>query len=403
MGQVIEVSSTPIGSVLLVDTDRSLTGQDGVSFDHSPEDTPDPPSVLATRLFDAIEGVESIHVLSNTLSVRRTTAWEPDQIAAAEDIVSSLFVFYAPESEEDQYEQLRDQYYNATLTDIRAHNDELWIIKVKPDEPPQPFDAGQYTSLALGFWEPRADGAVDDLREGQGKKLARRSYSVSSSIVDENDNLVEAHPDEVEFYIVKVQPDEEEIPALTPRLFRKDVGDRLFLGRKYTGQYTLEGVKPTDNVVFLGTGTGEAPHNAMTAELLRRGHEGKILSAVTVRFRNDLGYLREHEVVKHKWPNYNYVILTTREPENEGNKVYIQDLVSSGAVEDELGAALSPENTHVFLCGNPAMIGLPRWNEEIPEFPETLGVCELLHERGFTIDHRAEHGNVHYEVYWKTE
>ena len=46
------------------------------------------------------------------------------------------------------------------------------------------------------------------------------------------------------------------------------------------------------------------------------------------------------------------------------------------------------------------MIGLPRWSDDAMVFPDTLGVCQQLHEKGFTIDHRKERGNVHYEEYW---
>ena len=42
-------------------------------------------------------------------------------------------------------------------------------------------------------------------------------------------------------------------------------------------------------MLFLATGTGEAPHNYMLWELLRRGHTGRILSACCVRYRRDLG------------------------------------------------------------------------------------------------------------------
>jgi ferredoxin--NADP+ reductase len=172
------------------------------------------------------------------------------------------------------------------------------------------------------------------------------------------------------------------------------------MGRKFTGRYTLDGVSPTDNVVFLSTGTGEAPQNMMTAELLRTEHRGRILNAVCVRYRADLAYTEQHEVLVGRYSNYRYLALTTREPENEGNKMYLQDLVASGRLEEELGAPLDPETTHVFLCGNPAMIGLPEWAEEGPVFPETLGVCQQLHERGFTIDQRKTRGNVHYEEFW---
>jgi ferredoxin--NADP+ reductase len=46
---------------------------------------------------------------------------------------------------------------------------------------------------------------------------------------------------------------------------------------------------------------------------------------------------------------------------------------------------------------------LPKWDDDAGtmEFPEPRGVCEILHERGFTIDHRKERGNVHFEEYWK--
>ena len=59
------------------------------------------------------------------------------------------------------------------------------------------------------------------------------------------------------------------MPALTPRLFALKEGDRIQLGERITGHYTLDLVKEGDAVVFLATGTGEAPHNYMLWELLR--------------------------------------------------------------------------------------------------------------------------------------
>jgi ferredoxin--NADP+ reductase len=173
------------------------------------------------------------------------------------------------------------------------------------------------------------------------------------------------------------------------------------MGRKFTGHYTLEGVQPTDNVIFLSTGTGEAPQNKMTGELLRREHQGKILNVVCVRYRVDLAYTEQQAIVEGKYPVYRYVTLTTREPENEGKKVYIQDMITSGQLEAELGEPLDPAKTHIYLCGNPSMIGLPKWVDDDFVFPATVGVCQLLHERGFTIDQRKQRGNVHYEEYWK--
>ncbi|MCI0544529.1 MAG: ferredoxin--NADP reductase [Actinobacteria bacterium] len=404
MGQPITVSATPIGDVAVFSLDRSLTGQDGHRFDGPPPDPEDPPSLLAARLFDNDPAIVGVHVLSNVVTVTRVDGWDDGVLEEAADVISGLFIVYRPEIPEDHDEGLRQSHYNATISWIREHNPDLWVLRIRPDEPLEPFKAGQYTTLALGYWEPRVDDVSEDfdVHPEQQDKMARRSYSVSSSIVDDDGELVPAHPEEVEFYIVLVRPGEVELPALTPRLFGKRVWDRLFMSRKFTGRYTLDNVRPDDNVVFLSTGTGEAPQNKMTAELLRTGHRGKVLNVVCVRYRADLAYTEQQRVVVERYANYRYVTLTTREPENVGQKVYIQDMILSGDLETELGSPLDPETTHVYLCGNPAMIGLPKWDDDgTMTFPETLGVCQIMAERGFTIDHLKTRGNVHYEEYWK--
>lgn len=402
MGQLIEFATTRIGEVAVFDLDRSLTGQEGEAFTHSPEGNT-PTSTLARRLWQRLPEIDTIHVLSNTVTIRSGRAWTEEDLEVAGETIARLFVYYEVPLPGEHEEALRLANYNATITSMREANTDLRIIRVTPDEPVPSFEAGQYTHLGLGYWEPRADEATEDFDPGSRRwdRMARRAYSVSSSIVDDHGDLVAPHPEAVEFYIVKVPPHLEEIPALTPRLFRKGVGDRLYMSHKFTGHYTLEGVGPDDTVLFLGTGTGEAPHNKMTAELLRSGHKGQILSVSCVRYRADLGYLEQHERAESRFPNYRFVPLTTREPENEGNKVYVQDYLRSGRAEKDLGVPLNPTKTHVFLCGNPLMIGLPTWQDETPTFPAPTGVCEILHERGFTIDRAGHRGNVHYEEYWK--
>lgn len=403
MGQRISVTAIPVGDVAIFDLDRSLTGQDGMLFETRPEGD-SWTEVLARRLFDSDDQIERVYILSNEVTVTRSSEWEQADLDRAAEVIANLFIFWEVETPGERVERLREENYNSTITSIRAHNPDLWVMKIRPDEPVEPFKPGQYTTLGLGYWEPRADEVMEEFSDHpeQWEKMALRSYSVSSSIVDENGELVEPHPSDIEFYIVQVRPGEVEIPALTPRIFMKGVGDRIYMGRKFTGRYVLDGVQPTDNVVFLSTGTGEAPQNLMTAELLRNGHQGRMLQVVCVRHRQDLAYTEQQAKVMEKFPNYKYYAFTTREPENEGNKLYIQDLIEQGKVEEELGAPLDPANTHVFLCGNPQMIGLPKWDDDgTMHFPEPRGVCEILHERGFTIDHLRERGNVHYEEYWK--
>lgn len=278
------------------------------------------------------------------------------------------------------------------------------ILRVRPDFPIPTHKPGQYSTLGLGHWEPRIAGCQEETpKPGDESRLIRRAYSLSCSVLDEQNRLVDPSA-YLEFYIVLVREAEKAPPALTPRLFVLSEGDRLFLGEKITGHFTLDPVRPTDNILFLSTGTGEAPHNYMLWELLRRGHTGKILAACCVRYRRDLAYLAIHEELARRYPNYTYLPLTTREAETVHHKVYIQDLITSGQLEERLGAPLDPASTHVFLCGNPKMIGLPDVDRvtKAVSFPTPTGVVELLSQRGFTVDQpNIKHvGNVHFEEYW---
>jgi ferredoxin--NADP+ reductase len=301
-------------------------------------------------------------------------------------------------------ERLREKHYNATITSFENYHSDLWILRVKPDVGDARHDPGQYATLALGYWEPRLDGSDEHLDEAKIEKLVRRSYSISHPMLDENDNLVAPEDiDGVEFYIVLVRPEGmDHLPELTPRLALKKAGDRIFMGAKVAGRYTLNTVTdPETDVVMLSTGTGEAPHNNMAAQLLRDGHTGRIVSACTVRYQRDLAYLETHRRLEELYPNYRYFALTTREADTINNKVYIQDMITNGMLEEVLGHPPSPDRTQFFLCGNPLMIGLPEeWGDGDPEWPEPRGVCEILTGMGFTVDRRGVDGDVHYEEYW---
>jgi ferredoxin/flavodoxin---NADP+ reductase len=302
--------------------------------------------------------------------------------------------------------ELRQKRYNATVVSLKKTHSDLMILHVKPDTPRAAHSAGQYCTLGLGNWEPRLPGTQEEnLKPEDLPKLVRRAYSISCSILEPSGALIErANSESIEFYIVLVRegaPDKP--PVLTPRLFMLKEGDRVQLGEKITGHYTLDPVKDGDTVLFLSTGTGEAPHNYMSWELLKRGHRGKILNACCVRYKRDLGYFTVQQQLMERYPNYQYLPLTTREAESMTHKVYMQDLIRTGMIEEFLKQKLDPANTHVFLCGNPAMIGVKVKNlagELI--YPDPIGVIEVLEKKGFAADHGPSKfkGNIHFEEYW---
>ena len=299
---------------------------------------------------------------------------------------------------EGAQEELRTEYYNATITHFEPTHSDLWLLRVRPDDGDTSFLPGQYATLGLGHWEDRIDDATDPGIEDKWEKLIRRSYSISSKMIETNGYLTDENTnDELEFYIVLVKPTPDNVPGLTPRLALKRPGDRIYLGPKVAGRYTLSAVdEPSKTVVFLSTGTGEAPHNAMLIELLRKGHAGPIVSAVSVRRWADLGYLDIHRGLEARYPNYHYLPLPTRE--DGVPKRYIQDVLANDGFAEAFGVELDPANTHVYMCGNPSMIGLAEKDADGNEhFPETKGAVEILLDRGFTVDQRTSPGNVHYE------
>ncbi len=306
----------------------------------------------------------------------------------------------------EQITDLRRQKYNATVVRLNKVHPDLMVMRVRSDFPRPAHKPGQYSVLGLGFWEPRIPGCQEETPVTDETKLARRSYSISCSVLDDGGGLLDLPAtDWLEFYVVLVrQTDRGEAPVLTPRLFMLREGDRLYVGEKITGAYTLDPVQPNDAVVFLSTGTGEAPHNYMLWELLRRAHAGPILAACCVRYARDLAYRSIQEELMRRHPQYTYLGLTTREAADAGHKVYIQDLITSGRLEERLGRPLEPARTHVFLCGNPKMIGVPEKDRESGArvYPQPPGVIELLEKRGFRADQAniKFKGNVHFEEYW---
>lgn len=264
--------------------------------------------------------------------------------------------------------------YNATVGQRIEVAPGLIILRVIPDDPLFSFEAGQYTVLGLKRGARRVVEADADETDGDPEKLIRRAYSIaSSSLADEY----------VEFYVTLVASGE-----LTPRLFALEIKDRLFLGAKATGVFTLDRVAPEKHLLLVGTGTGLAPYMSMLRSELVCGGPRRFVVLHGARYSWDLGYRNELNSLSRLCSNMTYIPVISRpgeDPTWKGLTGYLQEVLFSGVVEERTGVAVSPDTFDIFLCGNPSMI------EEAKE---------RLTAIGFTPDKGRAVGNLHIEEYW---
>ncbi len=237
------------------------------------------------------------------------------------------------------------------------------------------FKAGQYGVLGLPCSAPRIPTA-DPLPCDNPDKLIRRAYSVASS---------PEVKDYVEFYIALVESGE-----LTPRLFALEPGDKVYLGKKFTGMFTLADVPDRKNIVFVATGTGLAPYMSMIRTNLECNTERKFAVIHGARHSWDLGYRSELNGFKRLCKNFEYLpIISHPEEENgrwAGETGFVMKLWEEKRLKESWGVEPTPENTRVFLCGNPLMI---------------KAMLEILEKEGFKeYNRRDKTGTIHVEKYW---
>jgi ferredoxin--NADP+ reductase len=221
----------------------------------------------------------------------------------------------------------------------------------------EPFSPGQFLNLAL---QP----------EGQ---LVRRSYSIAS-----------APGAPLQFLLAKVPGGQ-----LTPALFGLAQGDRVLVEPKPQGFFTLQWVPEAHQLWMIATGTGLAPYLAML-----RGEEvwerfAELVLVHCVREAAHLAHAAELAALSaQRRGQLRVVPVVSREPAAQGVlHGRITRLLSEGELERRAEVELSPERSHVMLCGNPAMID---------------DMLERLDARGLRKHRVRRPGHVTIERYWDT-
>lgn len=269
--------------------------------------------------------------------------------------------------------------FNATLLSRQDLTHELAIVRIRYDDGDVPdFLPGQFTTLGLPpdpSEEPAPPENEAAARRRNRVKLVRRAYSIASSPLER---------DALEFYIVVVEGG-----RFTPKLWNLQPGDRLFMDRRISGHFTLEGVPDGKDLVMISTGTGLAPFVSMYKTYRGQNRWRKFVVIHGTRLACDLGYRAELQAFAKDDPSLIYLPSCTREPvgsEWQGMRGRVHHLLEPEAYQRLVGDPLDPAHAHVFLCGNPQMID----------------ECEAnLTGRGFVVKNR-EHpeGTVHFERYW---
>ncbi|HIE15411.1 MAG TPA: ferredoxin--NADP reductase [Bacteroidales bacterium] len=263
---------------------------------------------------------------------------------------------------------------NAIVTQVIQVSPIMKILRIAPDGWKLPvFKPGQFVSLFLPGSVSRCPEATEEFDPADPNKLIKRAYSISSSSKS-NEYL--------EFYITLVHSG-----ALTPRIFNLKVGDRIGMGTKIVGMFTLDQVPKDANIVLIATGTGVAPYMSMLrSDALKTDRRVCVIHGAANSW--DLGYSSELRLLESMTDKFSYVPTITH-PQNEptewkGETRFIQDMLADRIIEKTWGIRPTPENTHVFICGNPKMI---------------KSVKAILEERGFKEGDRKTPGQIHIEKF----
>jgi hypothetical protein len=94
MGQTVIIKgSRSMGDVLMLDTDRSFTGQDGHAIPAG-STTDAVPGLLAEGLYGLDIGIDYVYVLQNVVTVRRPAGWDEDTEASVREVVEGFLLHY---------------------------------------------------------------------------------------------------------------------------------------------------------------------------------------------------------------------------------------------------------------------------------------------------------------------
>lgn len=246
------------------------------------------------------------------------------------------------------------QWVTGTVTEMKHWTDSLFSLKLSAQV--LPFKAGQFTKLAINI---------------NGESV-QRAYSYVNA----------PHDSFLEFYLVKIPQGK-----LSPMLHKLRSGDELLVASQASGFFLLEEIPECNTLWMIATGTAIASY----LSILQYGQDldrfENLVLIHAVRYANDLSYLPlMKQLAQHYQGKLTLVTVVSREQSHGSLYGRIPQLIANGALESAAGHPLSPEQSHVMLCGNPQMVA------------DTRAV--LIESRAMRKHLRRKPGHVSSENYW---
>jgi ferredoxin--NADP+ reductase len=222
-----------------------------------------------------------------------------------------------------------EKFYRAQITRRVDFAPDLWMFRVRSGGEFN-FVPGQYASLGV---------------EHNGKRI-ERPYSIVSAPSEE----------EVEFFVELVPEG-----ALTPHLYKLQIGDQLLMRKIPKGKFSLETSNGKKNHLLVSTVTGVAPFVSFVRTLSKDWKEGRFDGTHNLYLLNgasrpwEFGYKDELTQFDKELPWFRYVPTVSRPWDHSdwpGEIGRADDILRKYADHWELDA----NNTVAYLCGHPEMI-----------------------------------------------
>ena len=232
----------------------------------------------------------------------------------------------------------------------RQWADQLYSLQI--EAPLTEFIAGQYIKVALEI----------------GEQTVGRPYSLV--------NAPDERPLEIYFNEVPEGP-------MSNRLSALEIGTRLWISAKAGGVFTLEQVVPRRHLWLLATGTGLGVYLAMLKTPTAWAQFERVILVHGVRYAKELSYQETVRSFQERYAaQFTFIPTLSRETAENALTGRITELLSNGLLSQTAGAAITPDDSHLMLCGNSAMINEVRaWLE-----PQGMGRHSRKQPGHYTIE-----------------